>query len=127
MREKAVRNYNGKYNCSQCILKAAESEFNIRINKQCYEMLKCHNNGMGIGGTCSALEAGVFLFGLLFDEATCLSLRMKLIHQLQIRFGTVYCCKLKEKINEEDCQKVIGEVADMVMKIIYEQLMKKRA
>ena len=47
--EKSVFYYNKGYNCSQCILKAAEDCFNLNISQECYDLCKGIHTGLGIG------------------------------------------------------------------------------
>lgn len=120
LKEAALRYYEGDYNCSQCILKAAEDVYGLQIPEDCYEMCKCFSNGLGVGSTCNAIEVGLFIFGLMFDHTTCLRLRVKLMTLFHNRYRTIYCHHIKKKLkaDEPDCRRTIGETAALIGKII---------
>lgn len=118
MKEKAMKYFGQNYNCSQCILRAAEDEYGITISSDCYDMCKGINNGFGVGTTCSALIAGTMVLGILFDERTTTRLRLKLFMLFQNRYRTFDCCKIKKTQMDGNCKEVIRVVASILEEII---------
>jgi len=119
MREKAIKYYQEGSNCSVSIIKAANDVFKLNINKQCFDMCKGVRTGYGIGSMCNALEAGVFVLGLMYDERTVNRLRMKLLTLFQSKYKANTCFKLQQQLsNSNDCSKIIGDVADILDRII---------
>lgn len=119
MKEKALRYYKQGYNCSQCILKAVEHKYNISVPKQCYSMCRAINNGLGIGGMCSVLTAGIMVFGLLYDDMTAKRLRMKLLGMFQEKYGALECGVLKR--GRSGCDEIIADIASMIDNIIQDE------
>ncbi len=122
MRDKAVFYYNEGYNCSQCILKAAEYAFQIPISRQCYSMCSTISTGFGTGGMCSVLVAGFMVFGLLFDEETAKRLRIRLITLFQEKYDHINCSQLKQYRDAQGiCSTIVGDTAEMIYKIILQE------
>ncbi len=122
MRKEALYYYSHGYNCSQCILKAAEAYYKISIPKNSLEMCNGVNTGFGIGGMCSVLIAGIMVFGLFFDDTTTKKLRMKLLSSFTDKHRSMDCCDLKKERKEGYmCEKLVGEIAEMVCKLIDEE------
>lgn len=113
----------GNCNCSQCLLQAAEEVYDIKLPEECYDMCKVFSNGLGVGTTCNALEAGLFIFGLLFDHTTCLRLRVKFLTLFQNKFRHLSCHHLKAKLrpDETDCSRIIAETAQIIGQIIEDE------
>jgi C_GCAxxG_C_C family probable redox protein len=119
MKELSVYFYRNGYNCSQCLLKAAESKYNRPVSKASMAMLNGVNTGFGIGGVCSVLIAGVMVFGLLFDADTVKRLRIRLFDEFKTLYPNMNCSTLiKSRGGDGKCEKLIGEIAEIVEKLI---------
>lgn len=122
MKEKAIKYYKEGSNCSVCLIKAANDVFNLNINQQCFDMCKGVRTGYGIGSMCNALEAGIFVLGLIYDERTVNRLRIKLLTLFQSKYRANTCSKLQQKLsNKNDCSMIIGDVAQILERIIKEE------
>lgn len=119
MKEQAIAFYRKGCNCSQCILKAAETVYNKPVPKQCYAMCQGVNTGFGIGGICSVLVAGVMVFGLFFNEETVKRLRIKLLTEFKRQHGGINCAELvRARGDSARCEAIVGQAADMIKKMI---------
>lgn len=121
MKDKVLDYYHQGYNCSQCILKAAEQKYKLPISKQSLNLCSGISNGFGIGGFCSVIVAGIMIFGSLFDEETVKRLRLKLVDTFQEKYSSLNCLQLRKKNGEHFCEFFIPEVADMIDKIIMDE------
>ena len=122
MEEKSVHYFNNGYNCSQCILKAAEDIFNIAVPKQCLDMCNGVSTGFGINSICSVLMAGIMVFGLLFDEVCVKRLRIKLLDAFKLEQGEISCQNLRKKHSTGlKCDQVVYDAAKLIHKIINEE------
>ncbi|WP_058486129.1 C-GCAxxG-C-C family (seleno)protein [Defluviitalea phaphyphila] len=121
MNKKAIHYYNKGYNCSQCILKAAEEYFNLKVPKECYDLCKGINVGLGIGSTCSVIEAATMIFGLMFDERTVKILRIKFIDKFQKEYGVVNCSQLRKIRNKYGNCRIIIEKSAIIIKELIEK------
>ena len=121
MKERTIYFYGHGYNCSQCILKAAESVYGISMPKGAVSMCSGINAGLGIGSMCSVLLAGVMVFGLLFDDITTKRMRMKLLNYFMDNHESMNCCELKkEQQSGRRCESIVAEIAELVEIIIAE-------
>lgn len=121
MKDKVLNYYYQGYNCSQCILKAAEQKYKLPISKQSLNLCTGVSNGFGIGGFCSVITAGIMIFGLLFDEETVKRLRLKLLDTFQEKYSSLNCLELRKKNGEYFCKNFIPEAADIIDKIITDE------
>lgn len=122
MRSKAIFYHKQGYNCAQCLLKAAEDRFQICISCQCLASCSAVNSGFGIGGMCSVLIAGIMVFGILFDDATAKRLRLALLNSFQEKHKGINCGQIKRMGVSEDCDEIIGDVADLVEELIVNEM-----
>ena len=123
LENKALYYYKKGYNCSQCVLKACESVYNIPISKQSLKLCSAVNTGFGIGNICSVLVAGIMVLGLLFSEEDSKRLRIKFLNQFQETFGNLNCSYLRGS-STGGCEHVIGKTCNMLEKIIKEEYLK---
>lgn len=122
LRKNALYFYNMGYNCSQCLLKAAEKTYGIVLSKQALKMSVAISNGFGIESICSVLVAAVMIFGIMFDEETAKRLRIKLFNEFYDKHKNVNCGKLKgERGIDIGCDNVISSVADITERLINEE------
>lgn len=121
LKEKALYFYNQGYNCSQCILKAAENVYKIPISKQALKLCTVVSTGFGVGSMCSVLVAGVMVLGLLFDEASAKSLRIRLLDEFQKKHSNINCSFLKKG----NCTKIVGDASEILEEIIASEKNKK--
>ncbi len=122
MENKAYEYYREGYNCSACILKAAESYFQMPINKQCFSLCSGINTGMGIGSTCSVLIAAVMVFGLMFDKDTVKRMRIRLFSEFSRNHRDLSCTTLKsERGSSGNCGCIVKEIARFTRIIIEEE------
>jgi|GEM_PF-267245 len=122
MEKEALNYFEQGCNCSQCIIKALESYYNLNIDQQCVAMCSAVNSGFGVGGMCSLLTAGIMSFGLLFDEATAKRLRMKLLNEFTDQYDSINCGALiRDQQDENGCKQLICDVAGLIRRIIDEE------
>lgn len=120
MQQKALQYYRQGWNCSQCILKAAEQEYKVPISKQSLTLCTGITTGFGMGGFCAVLIAGIMVFGLLFDEATAKAMRLQFLMEFKDKYGSHNCCDLiKRRDNtSQKCEALICETAEMIDKLV---------
>ncbi len=122
MKEAALKYYNDGLNCSQCIIKAFEQKYGYAISDEIYSSLSAVNTGLGVGSVCSALIAGIMIFGLVFDEDTAHRARLKLLAFFDAYFESINCSGLNSSKNEfKGCDKVIVMAAYFTEQILLEE------
>jgi len=118
----AVRFYNEGYNCSQCIIKAFEEKYDYNIEDRSYSALSAVNTGFGVGMVCSALVAGILIFGLVFDEVTAHRARLRLLASFDAYFDSLNCSGLDSiKDSSSGCEKIISKAAYFTETILLEE------
>ena len=115
--EYAVRFYRNGYNCSQCIIKAAESEYGIRPGSTTLNMLGAVNKGFGIGVMCSVHFACIAVFGALYSyEAVLKGKRLDFLVRFRNEFGSYNCSEILPRITS--CERVIAVGCNILSEII---------
>jgi len=123
LKNKALYHYSRGQNCSQCLLKAAESCHGIKLTRNCLAMCEGINNGFGVGATCSVLIAGIMLFGIILDETAAKQARLALLSKCCERYGSLDCAAIKKwRKNGRACEDIVGEIAGMTEAILGEYI-----
>lgn len=116
LKEIAVRLCMSGENCSRSILLAGAEKYNLQLP---VETVSCCNGisaGFGVGGTCSALVAGVMLLGMIYDDDdTAKQKALLLFYMVQGEVGSLNCCSIA---GNENCYGLIGIIADQLENII---------
>jgi len=115
----AVNYFEQGYNCSQCILKAANDVYKLNLDDNCYNMLKGYYAGLSIGSICTVISACTMVFGLMFNVSKTKKLRMNFISQFQNKYNAINCSQLKNRnSNNVDCLDIILFSSNLLQKII---------
>ena len=118
MRQLALSYCAKGYNCVQSILKAAAEHFGFDLSDQCCDMSNVLNNGFGTGLFCGALLAGFMVFGLMLDENTAKTARLRLLCDFKEKYNCFDCACL-------ECNGLIGDVAEMIQIIVEDESIDK--
>lgn len=122
MKNLAVEYHREGYNCSQCILKAVECKYRVNIPIEVLNSCSAVSNGFGYGGICSALVAGVMVFGILGGEDNAKSMRIKMFTRFQEIHESFNCGQLvMEKCQCRNCDTLISEIAEIIENILIEE------
>ncbi len=108
--------YKKGCNCSQCILRAAEEEYNIIVPKQCYESCDGIYNGLGIGSVCSVLIGCIMVIGLVGRDVSYK--RLDMTERFSRKFGSVNCSCL---IKNRECCDIIAGACDILEDVLTER------
>lgn len=95
--KKAVKYFEGGYNCSQAIFAAYGQDFGIPSD-QAFKIASGFGGGMRIGGTCGAVTGAFMVLGLAFAQD-----KDKPYDKI-IEFAENFCKRNKST----DCQTLIG-------------------
>lgn len=113
LKDKAIEYYQRGYNCSQCIIKACEEEFDLKIASDCYKSLDGVYNGFGIGSTCCVLIACIMIIGIVGDDVAYK--RLKMTEGFKKKLGTTECCIIK---NEAGCERIITSACEVLSSVL---------
>lgn len=98
--EKALKFNEKGYNCAQCILKACEEEYEIKISEDCLNACNGLYNGLGVGRCCGVILACIMAIGIMCDDVPFY--RLEMVERFNSEFNSLNCCNLKKggKCNE---------------------------
>lgn len=111
--DRALKFYNNGYNCAQCILKACEEEYSVKISEELLNSCNGLYNGLGVGGCCGVIIASIMVIGILCDNVPFC--RLEMVERFNKEFSSLNCCQLKKKCK---CDKIIIISCDILSDII---------
>ena len=122
--------YDKKYdlNCAECILVAANEEYDLNISKQTLMTMASFGGGMAIGSTCGAATGAIATLGIMFTDDRghnsphVREMTGKFLSEFNSRMETLNCIPLKEKYydSEKRCLKMMKVSAEVLEEIINE-------
>ncbi len=112
--KKALEYYEEGFNCAQCVLKACEDEYSIKISEDCHNACEGLYNGLGVGGCCGVLIACVMAIGIICDDVPFC--RLEMVERFKCEFFSLNCCNLKrgggcEVLIEKSCN-ILNDIID---------------
>lgn len=121
--------YDKKYdlNCAECILTAANEEYNLNLPKKAIKSMAAFGGGMGIGSVCGAITGAIAAIGIMFAEdrghasPQVKEMTVKFINNFNEKLGSMDCLQLKEKHYEDTdsrCIKMMEVAAISLEEII---------
>ena len=123
--------YDKKYdlNCAECILTAANEEYDLNLPKKAIKSMSAFGGGMAVGSVCGAITGAVAALGIMFTEdrghasSHVKEMASELINGFNNEMKMIDCIPLKEHyyLNSEDrCIKMM-EVATKQLEAIIEK------
>ena len=126
--DKVIKYYDKEYdlNCAECMLVAANEEYNLDVSKESLKLMSAFGGGLGIGSVCGAITGGSAVLGLMFtEERGHLSPHVKMmniefISKFHEEMGMKDCLPLKaEYFHEKDrCLKMMIAAAKSLEEVI---------
>ena len=117
MKQLAIMYYHQGYNCSQCILMAAQQTYQLSIPSSLLDACSAVNSGFGMGSFCSVLTACIMVLGMLFSADTAKRLRMLFLNQFYQKRHSLNCGQLSPKV-QGNCEPIIADACDILEQII---------
>lgn len=128
--ETTMKYYDKKYdlNCAECILVAANEEYDLNISKQTLMTMASFGGGMAIGSTCGAATGAIATLGIMFTDDRghnsphVREMTGRFLSEFNSRMETLDCIPLKEKYYdpEKRCLKMMKVSAEVLEEIINE-------
>ena len=128
--ETTMKYYDKKndLNCAECILVAANEEYDLNISKQTLMTMASFGGGMAIGSTCGAATGAIATLGVMFTDDRghnsphVREMTGKFLNEFNRRMETLDCIHLKEKYydSERRCEKIMRVSAEVLEEIISE-------
>ena len=107
--------YDKKYdlNCAECMLTAANEEYDLDLPKKAIKSMAAFGGGMGIGSTCGAITGAIAAVGIMFAEdrghasPQVKEITVDFINSVKEKMTHIDCIPLKEKYYENDVERCI--------------------
>jgi len=117
-------------NCSESILKAANTAYNMGLDKTSLKLAAGFGNGMGIESTCGATTGAVITLSHLFvkekgHESDYIGdLTREFMYNFEEKMGSLSCSFLKKEYRDPEtrCRPIIYEAALLLESIIDREL-----
>lgn len=124
--------YDKKYdlNCAECMLTAANDEYDLGLPKVAIKSMSGFGGGMGIGSVCGAITGGIAALGIMFTEdrghasPQVKEMTVEFINEFNKSLGSLDCLPLKEmhyENPEHRCIKMMEIAAIALDKIVVEK------
>lgn len=129
--DRVIKYYDKEYdlNCAECMLVAANEEYDLNISKQTLMAMASFGGGMTIGSICGAITGAIATLGIMFtterghQSPQVKVMTSKFMNEYYKRMGTLECLPLKERYYEKDlprCTKMMITAAEVLDEIVKE-------
>lgn len=124
-----LKYYDKKYdlNCAECMLVAANEEYDLNMPKVAMKSMAAFGGGMGIGSVCGAATGAISVIGMMFAEdrghasPQVKEMTVLFMDEFNKKLNSLECGPLKEMYFENDekrCIEMIKVAAVILDKII---------
>ncbi|MDR1932480.1 MAG: C-GCAxxG-C-C family protein [Spirochaetales bacterium] len=113
-------------NCAETILRVANEDLNLGLDKNALLLAAGFGGGMGVGSVCGALSGGIMVLGRLYvkeraHESTRIKdIEKKFIDAFEKEFATLLCTPIKDRHfhPEHKCRAVVLKAAEILEDIL---------
>ena len=122
--------YDKKYdlNCAECMLVAANEEYDLNISKQTLMTMASFGGGMAIGSVCGAATGAISVLALMFTNDRghksphVKEMTSKFLNEFNMKMNSLDCISLKENYYdlENRCSKMMMVSAELLQEILNE-------
>lgn len=100
-------------NCAECIMYAANEEYNLNLSKETFKVMASFGGGMAIESICGAATGAIGIIGIMFtnerghESPNVKALTKEFMNKFYDALGTYKCDELKAQYKKEDEQRCI--------------------
>ena len=113
-------------NCAETILRVANDELALGLDKNALLLAAGFGGGMAVGNVCGALTGSIMVLSRLYvkeraHEGTRIKdVEKKLIEAFEKEFGTLLCTPIKDKFfhPEDKCKAVVLKTAQLLEELL---------
>lgn len=113
--DRARELWDKKYdlNCAECIMHAANEEYDLGLSKQTFKVMASFGGGMAIESTCGAAAGALGIIGVMFtndrghESPWVKELSKEFMDRFYEELGTHNCTELKAKYRKDDIHRCI--------------------
>lgn len=130
LKEIAKKYWTEEYdlNCAECIMYAANEEYNLNLSEQTLKVMAGFGGGMATGDVCGVVTGSIGVIGIIFTEVSghkspiIKEMTREFIKIFNEKLGYIRCVDLKkEYINEKRCTLMIETGAEILDDIILKE------
>jgi len=130
LKETAKKYWTEEYdlNCAECIIYAANEEYNLNLSQQTLKVMAGFGGGMATGDVCGVVTGSIGVIGIIFTEVSghkspiVREMTREFIKRFNEKLGYIRCVDLKkEYINEKKCTLMIETGAEVLESIILKE------
>lgn len=131
LKETAMK-YRGKeydLNCAECIMYAANEEYNLELSDKTLKVMAGFGGGMAIGDACGVIIGSVGVIGVMFTEVSghkspiVRELTREFISKFKDKMGYIKCSELKSEYKDvKKCTLMIETGAEILENIIIKEM-----
>lgn len=100
-------------NCAECIMYAANEEYNLNLSKETFKVMASFGGGMSIESICGAATGAIGIIGIMFtnkrghESPKVKALTKEFMNKFYEVLGTYKCNELKAQYKKEDERRCI--------------------
>ena len=130
LKEMAKKYWTEEYdlNCAECIIYAANEEYNLNLSEQTLKVMAGFGGGMATGDVCGVVTGAIGVIGIMFTEVSghkspiVREMTREFIKIFNEKLGYIKCVDLKkEYINVKRCTLMIETGAEVLDNIILKE------
>ena len=130
LKETAKKYWNEEYdlNCAECIMYAANEEYNLNLSEQTLKVMAGFGGGMATGDICGVITGSIGVIGIMFTEVSghkspiVKEMTRQFIERFKEKLGYIKCIDLKkEYINVKRCTLMIEIGTEILEDIILKE------
>ena len=130
LKETAKKYWTEEYdlNCAECIMYAANEEYNLKLSQQTLKVMAGFGGGMATGDVCGVVTGSIGVIGIIFTEVSghkspiIREMTREFIKRFNEKLRYIKCVDLKkEYINEKKCTLMIEIGAEILADIILKE------
>ena len=130
LKEMAKKYWTEEYdlNCAECIIYAANEEYNLNLSEQTLKVMAGFGGGMATGDVCGIVTGAIGVIGIMFTEVSghkspiVREMTREFIKRFNEKLGYIKCVDLKkEYINVKRCTLIIETGAEVLDNIILKE------
>ena len=130
LKETAIKYRSEEYdlNCAECIIYAANEEYNLNLKEETLKVMAGFGGGMATGDVCGVVTGAIGVIGIMFTEVSghkspiVREMTKEFIKIFNEELGYIKCVDLKkEYINVKRCTLMIETGAEILEGIILKE------
>ena len=130
LKETAIKYRTEEYdlNCAECIMYAANEEYNLDLKEETLKVMAGFEGGMGTGDVCGVITGAIGVIGIMFTEVSghkspkVREMTIELINDFKEKLGYIKCVELKKEYADvKRCTLMIETGAEILDNIILKE------